>query len=113
MFFVIPPPVYCRIYVIDPLKTRAVPVVVVDDPAGLQMGVDRDRAHILETALFQVFADPVGQTVADRDRTHVMSLIQDGFAVGIRPNIIAKAPIFLLYLPVAPGVVDHCLDLAR
>ena len=31
--FVIPPPVDCRIPIIDPLKTWTAPVVVVDDPA--------------------------------------------------------------------------------
>ena len=104
---------YCWVPVIDPLITRAVPVVVVDDPAGLQVGVDRDRAYILEAAFFQVFADPVGQAVADRDRPDIMSLIQDGFPVGIRPDIIAKAPKFLPYLLIAPGIVDHSPDLAR
>ena len=64
----IPPLLYGRIFAHDPLKARAVPVVVVDDPAGLQVRVDRHRAHILEAALLQVFADAVGQPVAHRDR---------------------------------------------
>ena len=99
------------IQVIDQLKTWTVPVVVVNNPASLQMGVNCDRADILEAAFFQVFADPVGQAVADRDRTGVMPVIQDGFPAGIRPDIIAKAPMFLPYFPIAPGIVDHGPDL--
>ena len=55
----IPPSVYGWIIAHDILITRAVLIVVVYDPAGLQMGVDRNRTHILEAALLQVFADPV------------------------------------------------------
>ena len=54
------PPLFDRgIRLIDPLAARAVPVRVVDDPAGLQVRVDRDRADILESSLLQIFADPV------------------------------------------------------
>ena len=104
---------YGWVHVVDPLIAWAVPVVVVDDSAGLQVGVDRDRAHVLKAALFQILADPVRQAVADGNRAGVMSLVQDGFALGPGPDVIAEAPKFLSYLLVASGIVDHCPDLAR
>ena len=34
----------CGIRLIDPLPARTVLVMIVDDPAGLKVGVDRNRA---------------------------------------------------------------------
>ena len=56
----IPPLMYGWMHIIDPLIAWTIPVMVVDDPAGLQVGLDGDRADILEAAFFQVLADPVG-----------------------------------------------------
>ena len=71
----IPPFSYGGIRLIDLPIARTILVVVIDDPAGLQVGVYRYRSHILETALLQVFTDPVGETVADWDRSDIMSLV--------------------------------------
>ena len=49
--------------------------MVIYDPAGLQVGVDRYRTHIFEAAPLQVFTDPVGKAIADRDRSDIMSLV--------------------------------------
>ena len=68
----IPPFPDSGICLIDLLVAWAVFVVVVDDPAGLQVGVDRHRAHILEAALLQVFTDLVREAITDRDRSDVM-----------------------------------------
>ena len=95
------------------LIARAAPVVVVNNPAGLQMRTDRHCTHILEAAFLQVFTDPVGQTIADRDHPDIVSLIQNRFSAGVGPNVIAKAAVLFAHLPVAPGIVDHRLDLAR
>ena len=94
-------------------EARAFLVVVVDDTAGLQVGVDRYRTHILEAALLHVFADSVGETVADRDRPDIMPLIQDRFATREAPDVIAEAAMLFAHLNIASGIVDHRLHLAQ
>ena len=78
---------------INPLVARAILFMVVDNPAGLQMGVYRHRTQILEAALLQFFADPVGETVADRDRPDIMALVQDRLANREAPDVIAEATV--------------------
>lgn len=51
------PFVQSRIVVRNFAVMEAALQVVVDDPASLQAGIDRDRAQILKTAPFQVLAD--------------------------------------------------------
>ena len=64
---------YRRIPAVDPVIAGAVFIVVIDDPAGLQVGIDRDRADIFEAAFLQIPADLIRQAVADWDRSGVMS----------------------------------------
>ena len=51
------------VYFVDLIEARARPRVVVDDAAGLQVGIDGDRSDILEALLLQFPADPLGQPV--------------------------------------------------
>ena len=109
----IPPFAHGRISIHDPVPTWAVFVMVIDDPARLQMGINRDRSDILEAALLQVFADLVRQAVADRDRPDVMPLIQNRLSFGITPDVITEAAKLLAHFPVTPGIVDYRPHLAR
>ena len=49
--------------------------MVIYDPARLQMRIDRNRTHILKPTFLQVFANPIGQTVADGKRSLIMTVI--------------------------------------
>ena len=73
----IPPFVHSRIFAHNPLVTWAVLVVIIDNPTSLQMGVDRHCTDVFKTAFLQVLADPVRQTVTDRDWSGSMALIQN------------------------------------
>ena len=64
-------------YLINLPTAQTVLVRIVANPAGLKVGVDRYSADIFEAALLQVFADPVRETVADRNRTGIVALVQD------------------------------------
>lgn len=59
----------------DDLAARASGIVVVNDAAGLEVGVNSDTADILKTALLQVFADSFRQAVSDRNRALGMALV--------------------------------------
>lgn len=104
---------YGRVHGVDLLIARAVLIMVVDDPAGLQVRVYRDRANILETTFFEILADPGGKPIADRDGTDIMTVVENGFAVGVCPDVVAKAAELFAYPLIAPGVIDHGKDLAR
>ena len=70
-----------RVASVDPLVAGALVAVIVDDPARLQMRVDRYCTEVFEAAPFQFPADPVGETVAYRNIAFFMSVISNGFAV--------------------------------
>ena len=57
--------------------------VIVDDAAGLEVGIHRHRAHVLEAVGFQFPSDLIGQDVADGDFALFVAHIQDGFAPGM------------------------------
>ena len=96
----------------DLMKARARRIVIVDHSASLKVGIDRDCADILEAALFQIPADPVGKPVADRNAAFGMTVINDGFTICVCPQIIAETAEFLTYLLTAPCVADDGTDLA-
>ena len=96
------------------LVAQTVPVVIIDDSAGLKMRVNRDRAHVLKTTGFQIFADSVRQTIAHRvSFATVVPLIEYRFSSGVSPDIVAEASEFFADLLIASGVVDYCLHLSR
>lgn len=101
-----------RMSAVDSVIAQAVLIMVIDDSADLQVGVYRDCTDVFETALLQVPADLIRQTVADRNRSCVVSLIEDRFPIGKALDIIAEAAEFLPHLSVTPRVVDHCLHFA-
>ena len=86
--------------------------MVIDHSAGLQVGIDRDRADILKAAFFQVPADSVRQTVADRDPALRVSFINDAFSFRIGPQVIAEAAKFCADFLITLGVVDDSPYLA-
>ena len=51
-----------RMLLVFPISKTSFPMVV-DNAAGLQMGIDRDRTHIFQPSLFQIGTDPVRQTI--------------------------------------------------
>ena len=108
----IPAFVHGRVFRHDMLIAWAVFIVITDNPAGLQVGIDRDRTDIFEAALLQIFADPVRKPVAHRDRSCRMSLVEDCFTAGKAPHVIAEGAELLPDFPVTPGVVDHGLHLS-
>ena len=71
-----------RRVVLDDLPvTRTIAAVVTNDAAGLKMGIDGNSPEKLESALFQVFTDTVRQSVADRNISIPVFVIQDGLSV--------------------------------
>lgn len=97
----------------DDLAARASSIVVVNDAAGLEVGVNSDTADILKTALLHIFADSFRQAVADRNRSLGMALVEDGFAAGEAPKIVTKASEFVAQFLTAAGIVDDSLYLPR
>jgi len=65
------------------LKSRTAPVVVIDNAAGLKMGIDGNGPHERKTALFEIPAQSGGETVTRRHRSGVMSPVADGFAARV------------------------------
>ena len=59
---------HCRVMLCNLPITRTGFVMVIDDPACLQMRIDRHGTDIPKAALFQIFADPIRQSIADRNR---------------------------------------------
>ena len=102
-----------EICLIDILITRAVLIVIVDDPACLQVRVYRHCSHVLETTLLQVFTDLIGQAVADRYQAIIVTLIKDSLTAGEAPDVIAETAELLPHLLIASGIVDHSLHLTR
>ena len=68
--------------------------MVIDDPAGLQMRINRHLTHILKAPLLQILADPLRQPITDGDLPtgFVMSVVKDRLVIGVCPNIIAETP---------------------
>ena len=83
--------------------------VVVDNAYGLQMAVDDDRPHILESALAEVGGNAVGESVA-RYPPLLMRRIDDRLAAGETPYITVEGSKFLLYGRESTGVGDHGVD---
>ena len=78
LFFQIPAFGYGRIIFDNFPVTRAVAAMIADDPAGLKMRIDSDSAEKFEAPFSQVFADPVRQSVAYRDISVSVFVIQNG-----------------------------------
>ena len=108
----IPPLIHGWVLAHYPLIARAFLVVVVYNPAGLQMGVDRNCADILEAAFLQILTDLVGQTVTDRDRPCIMPLIEDCFTAGIRPDVVTETAILLPHFLITPCIIDYRMHFA-
>ena len=53
----IPPLVHGEVHFVNSLIARAILIVVIDDPTGLQVRVKRYRPNIFEAALLQDFTD--------------------------------------------------------
>ena len=58
-------------------------IVVIDNPTCLQMGIDCYRSDVFETALLQILADLLRKSIADRDPSGIMPLIQYGLPSGV------------------------------
>lgn len=93
------------------LAAQASGIVVVDDAAGLEVGVNSDTADILKTALLHIFADSFRQAVADRNRSLGMTLIENRFSAGEAPEVVAQASEFVAQFLTAAGIVDDSLYL--
>ena len=98
---------------VDLYIARTILVVVIDDATGLQMGIDRHSSHVLKPALLEVFTDPVGEAVADRDSAFVMSLVQNRFAAREAPDIITEAAVLLANTLIASSIIDHSQHFTR
>lgn len=64
--------------------------MVVYYPAGLQVGIDCDRADKLNSAFFQILANPAGESVADGNGTLVLPLVENCLAAGEGPDIVTE-----------------------
>ena len=100
-----------RMAVDNDLAAQASGIVVVDDAAGLEVGVNSDTADILKTALLHIFADSFRQAVADRNRSLGMTLIENRFSAGEAPEVVAQASEFVAQFLTAAGIVDDSLYL--
>ena len=78
LFFQIPAFGYGRIIFDNFPVTRAVAAVIAYDPACLKVGIDGNSTEIFEAPFSQVFADPVRKSVAYRDISVSVFVIQNG-----------------------------------
>ena len=64
--------------------------MVINHPAGLEMGVNRDRTQVLETAFPQILAELPGQGVLSRDFSLLMACVENGLSPGKAPYVRAE-----------------------
>ena len=64
--------------------------MVINHPAGLEMGVNRDRTQVLETAFPQILAELLGQGVLGRDFSLLMACVENGLSPGKAPYVRAE-----------------------
>ena len=64
------------------LIARTVLSVVVNDPAGLKVRVNRDRTEIFESPFLQFLRNLIRQPVAHRDQAFLVTDIQYRFIPG-------------------------------
>ena len=82
---------------IQGLPVCTIHCMVVDDADGLQIGIDDDRAHELETPFFQVLADLLGQGILRRHIGHGFQVMVFDLAVRKAPDVFVEGPEFLLH----------------
>ena len=82
--------------------------MVVDNAAGLQMGIDRDRTHIFQSPLFQVGTDPVRQTVSGWDVDFLVAHIEVSLSPGKLPDVLAERAKLFPYLLKTLRIVNNC-----
>ena len=64
--------------------------MVVDNAAGLQVRIDRDRPHIFQPPLFQVGTDPVRQAVSGWNAAFLVAHIKVSLPLGKAPDVPAE-----------------------
>lgn len=64
--------------------------MVIYDPTGLQMRIDRDRPHIFQPPFFQVSTDPVRQTIPGWNAALLMAHIKVSLSSGKSPDVLAE-----------------------
>lgn len=111
--FFIPSLVHRRMGFQDFLPTRAGYIVVVDDAAGLKVGVDGHGTDILKAPLLQIFAQPVRQAVADGNFPLIVTLVEDDFSVTKAPDVIGKAAELVPHFLTALSIADDGPNLSR
>ncbi len=67
--------------------------------------------HLFIQMFLQVFADPVGKTIADRDQAIIVAGVQNRLTIRESPDVITEAAERLPHFPVSPGIVDYSLYL--
>ena len=97
---------------IDLPVAGAVLPMIVDDPAGLQMGIDRYCSQILEAVCLQLLCDLIRQAVTDRNTAVLMPHIQDRFSTRMRPEPVTEAAMFPADFPETLSVIDNRFDLS-
>ena len=90
---------------IDPLIAGTVLIVIVHDAAGLQVGIHRDAAHVLEAVFLQFLCDLIRQAVPCRNTLALMADIQDCLSIAVFPQPVAEASVLRPDFLKAPGVV--------
>ena len=98
-----------RIAVIDDVIAGAAFRMVVDDSAGLKVGIDRYCSQIFKAVFLQLFGNLIRQTVADGNAAFFMTDIEDCPAAGMCPKPVAETAVFLTdYLKTPGGLIKLC-----
>ena len=81
-----PPPGHSGICAVDLLRAGTVPGVVVDDAAGLKVGVEGDGPQVFESPLLQFFADFFRKSIAHRNLSFIIMGVEDRLPIGKAPE---------------------------
>ncbi len=85
--------------------------MVVEDAAGLQMGINCNGTHVFQPPLFQLDANPVRQAVFCWNDPFLVAHVEIGLPLGEAPDEVAERTKLLPYFLKALGIADDRFDL--
>ena len=93
-------------------KSEAIDEMVIDESCSLHVSINDRGAHELEASRLQVPAQQIGLGACRGYVALRPPAIDDRFAADESPDVVSKAPEFLLDLEIVPRIADRRLDLS-